>query len=61
MTKQTLSALKMVPIVEAVAIPMVQNQIKDGKFTPTEKQKKAASTMLDELERWTRVLKERTD
>jgi NAD(P)H-dependent FMN reductase len=61
MTKQTLSALKMVPIVEAVAIPMVQNQIKDGKFTPTEEQKKAASTMLDELERWTRVLKERTD
>jgi NAD(P)H-dependent FMN reductase len=61
MTKQTLSALKMVPIVGAVSIPLVQNQLKDGKFTPTGEQKMAASKMLDELERWTQMLKERTD
>jgi NAD(P)H-dependent FMN reductase len=60
-TKQTLLALKMVPIVEAVSIPMVQNQLKDGRFAPTEDQKLDATRMLDALARWTDTLKERTD
>jgi NAD(P)H-dependent FMN reductase len=60
-TKQILSALKMVPIVEVVSIPMVQNHINDGKFVPTEDEKLAAAKMLTELERWAQVLKERTD
>jgi NAD(P)H-dependent FMN reductase len=60
-TKQTLSALKMVPIVEAVSIPMVQNQVKDGSFAPTGDQKLAATRMLDQLGRWAEMLKERTD
>ena len=60
-TKQTLAALKMVPIVEAVSIPMVQNQLKDGRFEPTGDQKLDATRMLDVLARWTGMLKERTD
>ena len=61
MTKQTLAALKMVPIVEAVSIPMVENHLKDGRFQPTEDQKLDATRMLDALARWTGMLKERTD
>jgi hypothetical protein len=60
-TKQTLAALKMVPIVEAVSIPMVENHLKDGRFEPTEEQKLDATRMLDALARWTGMLKERTD
>jgi NAD(P)H-dependent FMN reductase len=58
MTKQTLSALKMAPIVEAVSIPMVENQLKDGKFTPTRDQNLAAARLLDELHRWAQMLRE---
>jgi NAD(P)H-dependent FMN reductase len=56
--KQTLTALKMVPIVEAVVIPFVAQAVdrEAGVFTANETQEKAAPTMLDELLRWTEAL-----
>jgi NAD(P)H-dependent FMN reductase len=58
MTKQTLGALKMVPIVEAVTIPFVAQAIdrESGAFKATEQHDKAAAAMLDELLRWTTAL-----
>jgi NAD(P)H-dependent FMN reductase len=58
MAKQTLGALKMVPIVEAVTIPMVAQAIdrESGRFKATEQQDKAAETVLAELQRWTTAL-----
>jgi NAD(P)H-dependent FMN reductase len=58
MTKQTLSALKMVPIVEAVTIPFVAQTIdrESGAFKATELHDKSATTLLDELYRWTSAL-----
>ena len=59
MAKQTLTALKMVPIVEAVTIPFVAQAIdrESGTFKATEQHDKGAATMLDELHRWTAALK----
>lgn len=58
MTKQILTTLKMVPIVEAVAVPFFpQLMDKDsGKFNGGELHEKAARVMLDELLRWTDAL-----
>lgn len=58
MTKQTLTALKMVPVVEAVTIPFVAQAIdrESGVFKATEQHDKAAVTMFDELHRWTAAL-----
>jgi NAD(P)H-dependent FMN reductase len=55
--KLTLTTLKVVPLTEAVAIPMAWNSVADGKFTAAEGQAKAATVMLDELSRWTEALK----
>ncbi|CAN5573426.1 NAD(P)H-dependent oxidoreductase [soil metagenome] len=52
MTKQTLTALGVMPIPQAVAIPFFTQHIKDGKFEPGETQDKAAGAMLTELGRW---------
>jgi NAD(P)H-dependent FMN reductase len=51
MSKQMVSALRMVPVVEAVAIPMFPQYINGdtGVFDPGEVQEKAAAAMLDEL------------
>jgi NAD(P)H-dependent FMN reductase len=57
MTKQVLSALKMVPIPEGVAIPLFTKQIEDGVFRANDAQQKAAATLLAELLRWTEALK----
>jgi NAD(P)H-dependent FMN reductase len=57
MEKQTLTTLKVVPIVEAVVIPMVAQSIADGRFRGNELQIQAAKVMLDELLRWARALK----
>jgi NAD(P)H-dependent FMN reductase len=57
MTKQTVTALKMMPMFEGVAVPLVMQHLKDGVFTPTELHEKAATTMLDELLRWADALK----
>lgn len=59
MTKQIVSALKMVPLAEAVSLPFFARFIDatTGAFVPDELQAKAAVTMLDELFRWTEALR----
>jgi NAD(P)H-dependent FMN reductase len=56
MVKQTVTTLRMVPVVEAVAFPFFARSIVDGVFTPDPAQEKAATAMLDELARWTDAL-----
>jgi NAD(P)H-dependent FMN reductase len=57
MLKQVLTALKMMPLTEAVAIPFV-NQLMDanGQFQPTPSVESSAQALLDELARVTPVL-----
>ena len=59
MTKQIVTALKMMPMFEAVAIPFFAQHIDQttGRFDPGEVQGKAARVMLDELLRWTQALR----
>ncbi|MEO7085069.1 MAG: NADPH-dependent FMN reductase [Gemmatimonadaceae bacterium] len=58
MTKSTLTALKIMPMFESVAIPFFAQHIdkETGKFNPGEVQEKASAAMLDELLKWTRAL-----
>ena len=56
MTKQVLTTLKMVPMVEAVNIPFVTQFVEGGTFRATEGHQKAATLMLDEQLRWTEAL-----
>ncbi len=58
MTKQVVSALRMVPIVEAVNIPFFANHMnKDsGAFEPPSTQADAAVAMLNEMRRWAEAL-----
>jgi NAD(P)H-dependent FMN reductase len=58
MTKLLVTALKMMPIPEAVSIPFFTRYVDaaTGEFVPEETQVKAARTMLDELARWTAAL-----
>jgi NAD(P)H-dependent FMN reductase len=52
MMKQVVTALRMLPLFDAVTIPFVSTLIdEDGRFQPTEIMEKAAATMLDELVR----------
>jgi NAD(P)H-dependent FMN reductase len=54
MLKQVVSALKMVPMAEAVNIPFVQQFLdSDRVLQPNDIMEKAATAMLDELARWT--------
>jgi NAD(P)H-dependent FMN reductase len=57
MTKQIVTALKMVPIVEAVTVPFFSKLMDSGVFKGGETQEKAAVSMLDELLRWTEALR----
>lgn len=59
MTKQVVTTLKMVPIQDAVTIPLIAQHIDKvtGAFTPDEKHPKAAHAMLDELLKWATALK----
>lgn len=58
MTKQMLSTLKVVPMLEAVVIPNVAQQLNaDKAFVPTEFHATSSKVMLDELYRWTQALK----
>ena len=58
MIKQVLSAMKMVPMVEAVNLPFFTRHIDDsGKFNADEGMNKAADSMLKELEKWAAPLK----
>jgi NAD(P)H-dependent FMN reductase len=56
MAKQTVSALRMVPIVEAVNIPFVAKLVDGGVFKHTDVHDKSAVALLDELFRWTTAL-----
>jgi NAD(P)H-dependent FMN reductase len=54
MLKQVVSALKMVPMAEAVNIPFVQQFLdSDRVLQPNDVMENAATAMLDELARWT--------
>jgi len=59
MTKPIVTALKMMPIPEAVVIPLFTQYIDSdtGTFDPGEVQEKAAGVMLDELLRWAQALR----
>jgi NAD(P)H-dependent FMN reductase len=58
MTKQIVTALRMMPMVEAVNIPMFTQYVdrETREFTPGEVQGKAAAALLDELGRWAGAL-----
>ncbi len=47
--RQVVSVLKMIPVTEAVALPMVFPQIVDGEFVATDADVAAANVMLDEV------------
>ena len=56
--KQTLTTLKIMPIVEAVTIQNVFTLIDENKhFTPIDSHLRAATTLLDELYKWAQALK----
>ena len=58
MTKSILTALRVMPIPEAVSIPFFAQHFDEegGGFDPGEVQEKAAVVMLDELARWAAAL-----
>ena len=51
MTKQIVSAVKMLPVSEAVYIPFVASRIEDGRFDAADVTQTAAVALLDELVR----------
>lgn len=55
-TKLTLTTLKVVPLLEQVMIPMVNEHIENGAFRPTDIHVQSARVMLDELKRWAEAL-----
>ena len=58
MLKQVLSALKIVPIAEAVNIPFVHQHVdENGRFKPTEIMEDSATAMVTELLRWEQALR----
>jgi NAD(P)H-dependent FMN reductase len=56
MTKQMLTTFKIMPMVEAVAIPFIGRAVENGVFKADEKHDTSAAAMLDELARWTKAL-----
>ena len=57
-SKLQVTALKMMPMAEGVAIPMVASMLDDKRvFTPNDLIKKAGTQTLDELYRWAEALK----
>lgn len=58
MEKQLVTTLRMMPMVEGVAVPMVAKMIDEkGVFTPNDLITASAVTMLDELYKWAEGLK----
>lgn len=56
--KQLVTTLKMMPMVEAVAIPSFTDFIQaDGSFAAMDVHERSAATLLDELLRWSTALK----
>jgi NAD(P)H-dependent FMN reductase len=57
MLKQVLSAVRVVPVNDAVNIPFVQQHLdEEGRFKPTEIMEDSATVMLSELARWSGAL-----
>lgn len=54
--KSVLTSLKVMPIPEAVSVPMFTQHVKDGVFAPGDVQEKAATLVLDELGKWAAAL-----
>ena len=57
MTKLTVTTLKMMPMLEAVAVPMVSQRVQGGPFQGDDTLAAAARTVLDELLKWARAMK----
>jgi NAD(P)H-dependent FMN reductase len=57
MTKQIVTALRMMPIPEGVSVPAVSQQIVEGVFQATDHNRTAAAALLGELRRWADALK----
>jgi NAD(P)H-dependent FMN reductase len=55
-TKQLVTTYKMVPMLEAVALPNVAQQLAGERFAPLPIHTESAYVMLDELHRWTHAL-----
>jgi len=55
--KPLVTSVKIMPLPESVSVQFVQNNIKDGIFTPERKHEDMARLMLDELKKWTGALK----
>jgi NAD(P)H-dependent FMN reductase len=55
--KQVVTTLSMMPLVEAVTIPMVASLVVDGVLQPTEPMELSAGAMLDSLVRWEKALR----
>jgi hypothetical protein len=53
----TLTTLEVVPLVEAVVVPMIAQFLDAGVFRGDEIQTQAAAALLSELDRWTEALK----
>jgi len=56
MIKLVATTLRMMPLPEAVTIPLVAQHIKDGAFDSTDKHTGAIPPMMHELRRWTDAL-----
>lgn len=57
MAKQLVTTLKMMPMMEGVAVPMVAGMLdEDGNFRSNELIDQSARVMLDELLKWARAL-----
>jgi|SRR3954452_13601030 len=54
--RQVVTALKMVPVTDAVVIPWVSQHVRDGEFMPPEPVANGAKVMLDELIRITAAM-----
>lgn len=57
LTKPIMGSLKLVPLVEAVTIPSVTQQLKDGVFVPNDFHIASAEEVVKELHRWANALK----
>jgi NAD(P)H-dependent FMN reductase len=59
--KPVLTALRMVPVLEAVNIPFVHKLVADGRLQPSEQLDRAADGMFAALARWTQLLRSLRD
>ncbi len=55
--KPIVSRLNMMPLSDAVAIPHIKSHVVDAAFLPSDSQRAAAASMLEELNRWAEALR----